>query len=76
MKDLTTQELKDKLTRRGYYTNNLWHIDDVKERFEATDDEAQDILDKVLRNESIMERIFEDIFDCAEYEYKLILSED
>jgi inner membrane protein involved in colicin E2 resistance len=45
MKDLTTQELKDELTRRGYYTSNLWHIDDVKGRFEATDDEFEDIFD-------------------------------
>ncbi len=70
MEDLTTQELKDELTRRGYYTKNLWHIDDVQSRYEATDNEAQDVLDEVLQGSSIIERIFEDIFDCAD-EYKL-----
>ena len=70
MKDLTTQELKDELTRRGYYTENLWHIDDVKGRFEATNDQAQDVLDEVLQGEWIIGQIFESIDDCAD-EYKL-----
>ena len=65
MKDLTTQELKEELTRRGYYTENLWHIDDVKIGFEATDDEAQDVLDEVLQGEWIIGQIFESIDDCA-----------
>ena len=66
MKDLTTQELNDELTRRGYYTENLWHIDDVKISFEATDDQAQDVLDEVLQGEWIIGQIFESIDDCAE----------
>jgi uncharacterized lipoprotein YajG len=70
MKDLTTQELKDELTRRGYYTGNLWHIDDVKGRFEATNDQAQDVLNEVLQGSWIIEQIFESIDDCAD-EYKL-----
>ena len=65
MNDLTTQELKDELTRRGYYTGNLWRIDDVQGRFEATDDEAQDVLDDVLQGSWIIEQIFESIDDCA-----------
>jgi hypothetical protein len=70
MKDLTTEQLKDELTRRGYYTGNLWHIDDVQSRYEATDDEAQDVLDEVLQGEWIIGKIFESIVDCA-YEYEL-----
>ena len=70
MKDLTTQELKDELTRRGYYTENLWHIDDVQVRYEATDNEAQDVLDEVLQGEWIIGQIFESIDYCAD-EYKL-----
>ncbi len=65
MKDLTTQELKNELTSRGYYTENLWHIDDVKIRFEATDDQAQDVLDEVLQGEWIIGQIFESIDDYA-----------
>jgi len=65
MKDLTTEQLKDELTRRGYYTGNLWCIDDVQGRFEATDDEAQDVLDDALQGSWIIEQIFECIDDCA-----------
>ena len=65
MKDLTTEQLKDELTRRGYYTGNLWRIDDVQGRFEATDDEAQDVLDDALQGSWIIEQIFECIDDCA-----------
>jgi len=67
MKDLTTQQLKDELTRRGYYTGNLWRIDDVQGRFEATDDEAQGVLDDVLQGSWIIEQIFECIDDYAKF---------
>tara|TARA_R110000787_G_scaffold279820_1_gene390173 strand:+ start:529 stop:756 length:228 start_codon:yes stop_codon:yes gene_type:complete len=67
MTDLTTQQLKEELTRRGYYTGNLWRIDDVQGRFEATDDEAQDVLDDVLQGSWIIGQIFECIDDCAEF---------
>lgn len=70
MTDLTTEQLKEELTRRGYYTGNLWRIDDVQGRFEATDDEAQDVLDDALQGSWIIEQIFECIDDCAN-EYKL-----
>lgn len=66
MKDLTTEQLKDELTSRGYYTGNLWHIDDVQSRRKATDDEAQDVLDEVLQGSWVIEQIFECIDDCAD----------
>jgi len=68
MTDLTTQQLKEELTRRGYYTGNLWRIDDVQGRFEATDDEAQDVLDDALQGSWIIEQTFECIDTCAEYQ--------
>jgi uncharacterized lipoprotein YajG len=67
MTDLTTEQLKEELTRRGYYTGNLWRINDVQGRFEATDDEAQDVLDDVLQGSWIIEQIFECIDDCAKF---------
>jgi len=65
MDNLTTEQLKKELTRRGYYTGNLWHIDDVKIRFKATDDESQDVLNDALQGSWIIEQIFECIDDCA-----------
>ena len=50
----------------GYYVGNLWHIDDVQEKFEdVSDDDAQDILDEVLTSDWITERIQERIYDIG-----------
>lgn len=46
------------LEKMGYQVDNLWHIDDVKGRFECTDDEAMDILIAALTNEATMEQIW------------------
>lgn len=71
MTDLTTNQLRDELTRRGYYTTNLWQNEDVQCHYEATDEQAQEILDDVLQGSWIIEQIFECIDDCAnEYELK------
>ena len=63
MKDLTTQELKDELTRRGYYTGNLWSVDDVKGSWSATNEQAQTVLDRVMQSEWLVSNIFEIIND-------------
>ena len=52
------QQAKDTLEKMGYQVNNLWHIDDVKSRFECTDDEAMDVLIAALANEATMEQIW------------------
>jgi hypothetical protein len=58
LKTLTDTELREELSRRGFYTSNLWHVDDVKERFNADDDDAQEILDSALTNDATMEQIW------------------
>ena len=68
MNELTDQQLRDELTRRGYYTGNLWMVDDVQGRFEATDEQAQDVLDDALTGEWIIEQIFECIDTFAEFQ--------
>jgi hypothetical protein len=58
LKTLTDTELREELSRRGFYTSNLWHVNDVKERFNADDDDAQEILDSALTNDATMEQIW------------------
>ena len=58
LKELTDEELKNELSRRGHFTDNLWSVDDVKSKFVVTDDEAQDILNQALTNEATMEQIW------------------
>ena len=55
---ISTQEAKLTLESRGYFTRNLWHIDDVKIHNEClTDDECMDVLDEVMTSPRIMEEI-------------------
>ena len=61
------QEAKDLLRENGYFTDNLWHIDDVKLRFKCESDEhAQEILNDALTNSSVMEHIHEAIWMICE----------
>jgi hypothetical protein len=61
---ITEQQAKDTLEKMGYQVDNLWHIDDVKSRFECTDEEAMDVLIAALNNETT----FEQIWYALEYE--------
>ena len=58
MKKFTDEQLKDELSRRGYFTDNLWCVEDVKSKFIVTNDEAQDILNSSLTNEATMQQIW------------------
>jgi len=46
------------LKENGYQVYNLWHIDDVKSKFECTDDEAHGVLINALQNYATMEQIW------------------
>jgi hypothetical protein len=71
----TVEEAKAFLTEQGYYTDNLWSVEDVQTRFKCTDDEAQEVLDQALSSEGTMEQIWFDI-DYYAVEQGLINIED
>lgn len=53
------EEAKKLLKDNGYYVDNLWHIDDVKQIKEGiTEEEAQKVLDLALTNDATMEQIW------------------
>ena len=61
------EKAKEVLREAGYFTDNLWHVDDVKLRFAVFDNEdAQDILESALTNDWIMEQIHYGIGEAAE----------
>jgi len=69
--ELSTDKLKELLENRGFYTGNLWHVEDIKGMFKCDDDEAQDVLDSALTNEATMDRIWFAIrFHADEYGLK------
>ena len=55
---LTIDSAKQLLKDHGYYVDNLWHIDDVKQNYNVSDDEAYDILNESMQSTYIMENIF------------------
>ena len=57
----STEHAKKVLEYAGYYTDNLWHVNDVLNYHDCTDDEALEILDNVLTNDWIIEQINENI---------------
>lgn len=59
------QKAKEVLRKAGYFVDNLWHINDVKDAFECDDTTAQDILNHSLTNDYIVEKIFESIWDYS-----------
>ena len=58
MENYTNEELKAELSKRGFFTDNLWSVEDVKSKFNVTDEEAQEVLEKSLTNEATMEQIW------------------
>jgi len=57
------EQAKAILREAGYCTGSLWHIKDVKQYHECTDEEAYDILEKALDSQWITEQIFKEIDD-------------
>jgi hypothetical protein len=52
------QKAKDLLESKGYFTYNLWQTDDVTNRYECEEDDAQEVLERALTNGAVMESIW------------------
>lgn len=46
------------LKSHGYFTDNLWSVDDVQDLFECDDDTAQEVLYDALTNENVMSNVW------------------
>jgi hypothetical protein len=59
MYNQAVEKAKEVLRENGFFVDNLWHVDDVKLRYNCDDDEqAQDILNGALTNDATMEQIW------------------
>ncbi len=45
------------LKQAGYFVDNLWHVDDVKDKFECDDESAQKVLLLSLTHPYIVENV-------------------
>ena len=60
---MKVNEAKEFLKSKGFYVDNLWHIEDVKDirPNNLTDEQAYEILDKAMNNEYLMNETWETI---------------
>jgi len=63
---MTIESARQVLRDAGYFTGNLWHVNDVKDKFECEDDTAQEILQLALTNAYTIEGIHYSIQHLAE----------
>lgn len=57
MKNLTEKIALEFLESKGYLTDYLYHRSEVQKKYNATDEEADDILRNVVGSDGIVERI-------------------
>jgi len=57
----TIEQAKQVLKDAGYFVDNLWHINDVRDKFKCDDRMAAEVLSSVLTGHYIMESINEQI---------------
>ena len=56
---MTVEEAKAVLRENGFFVDNLWHVDDIKLRYNCEDNEqAQDVLYGALTNDATMEQVW------------------
>ena len=66
-------EARALLRSKGYFTDNLWTTDDVTQNYNCTQEQAQQVLEMALTNDSVIEHIFQAIDDaCDTLEIKQI----
>jgi hypothetical protein len=63
---LSVDDAKEILKSKGYFVDNLWHIDDVTSSWECSDTDAYKILEMALTNGWTMEQISESIYLVAQ----------
>jgi hypothetical protein len=68
------EKAKQTLKDAGYFVDNLWHIDDVQQNYNCTDEEAMEVLEGALTDNYTQQIIFEAIniqTQIKEYRQKL-----
>ena len=60
---MNIHEAKQALRKAGYFVDNLWHVDDVKNATEVnlSTKKAMQVLEMALTNDATMEQIWEAI---------------
>ena len=62
---IATRDLRNILEQRGYYAGSMWCVEDVQQNYDASNEEAREVLDKVFSSEWMSMRIYEMIDEQA-----------
>ena len=65
LKEIETLELKDELERRGWFTEIVWHKEDVQINYNCTQADALGVLERVFRSEHVNQIINDAIVEDA-----------
>ena len=63
---LTEIDAKKILEDKGFFVDNLWHINDIKSNYKCSKDIAQQVLYNALTNEYVIQAIWDSIDYFAE----------
>lgn len=64
LKDVT--HARALLEKKGYFVGNLWQVNDVRENYNCTEKEAQQVLNMALTNAATVEQIWYAIDDACD----------
>ena len=56
---MDTDDLKDELERRGWFTEIMWHKDDVQMNYNCTQADAFGVLERVFKSERVNQIIYD-----------------
>jgi len=59
IKQMDTDDLKDELERRGWFTEIMWHKDDVQMNYNCTQADAFGVLERVFKSERVNQIIYD-----------------
>ena len=59
IKQMDTDDLKDELERRGWFTEIMWHKDDVQMNYNCTQADALGVLERVFKSERVNQIIYD-----------------
>lgn len=57
---------RELLKKRGFFVDNLWCVADVKEDYDCTEEQAQQVLEMALTNDSTMQQVWMAIADACD----------
>ena len=67
MENLTTKTAIQFLKSKGFYTGSLFHRGMIKEKYNISNEQADEILKGVVEQDGYWERIYDDIDICCEF---------